>query len=43
MPRRPPIDGFRGSLDLLVLKTLSLEPAHGWGISQPVQQINGKQ
>lgn len=30
----------RGSLDLLILKTLSLEPMHGWGISQRVQQIS---
>jgi PadR family transcriptional regulator, regulatory protein PadR len=35
-----PIDAFRGSLDLLVLKTLSLEPTHGWGISQRVQQLS---
>jgi PadR family transcriptional regulator PadR len=38
---RPPIDALRGSLDLLVLKTLSLTPTHGWGISQRVQQISG--
>ena len=31
---------LRGSLDLLVLKTLSLEPMHGWGISQRVQQMS---
>jgi transcriptional regulator len=41
VPSRPPIDALRGSLDLLVLKTLSLSPAHGWGISQRVQQISG--
>ena len=40
MPRRQPIDALRGSLDLLVLKTLSLSPMHGWGISQRVQQIS---
>ena len=33
-------DALRGSLDLLVLKTLSLSPMHGWGISQRVQQIS---
>jgi transcriptional regulator len=38
---RPPIDVLRGSLDLLVLKTLSLAPMHGWGISQRVQQMSG--
>ena len=37
---RPPSDALRGSLDLLVLKTLSLQPMHGWGISQRVQQIS---
>ena len=33
-------DALRGSLDLLVLKTLSLVPMHGWGISQRIQQIS---
>jgi PadR family transcriptional regulator, regulatory protein PadR len=33
-------DALRGSLDLLVLKTLSLAPMHGWGISQRLQQIS---
>ena len=41
MPPRSPIDALRGSLDLLVLKTLSLSPTHGWGISQRVQQLSG--
>ena len=40
MPPRPQTDVLRGSLDLLVLKTLSLAPLHGWGISQRVQQIS---
>lgn len=40
VPARPQTDVLRGSLDLLVLKTLSLEPMHGWGISQRVQQIS---
>ena len=40
MVARPQADALRGSLDLLVLKTLSLEPMHGWGISQRVQQIS---
>src|SRR6185503_9239268 len=30
----------QGTLDLLILKTLSLEPQHGWGISDRVQQIS---
>jgi PadR family transcriptional regulator, regulatory protein PadR len=29
----------RGSLDLLVLKILSLAPMHGWGIGQRIEQI----
>ena len=40
MTIRPQSDVLRGSLDLLVLKTLSLQPMHGWGISQRVQQIS---
>ena len=40
MTTRPQSDALRGSLDLLVLKTLSLEPIHGWGISQRVQQVS---
>ena len=40
MADRQPTDALRGSLDLLVLKTLSLEPMHGWGIGQRVQQIS---
>ena len=40
MALRPQTDALRGSLDLLVLKTLSLAPMHGWGISQRVQQIS---
>lgn len=41
MPPRQQTDALRGSLDLLILKTLSLAPMHGWGISQRVQQISG--
>lgn len=37
---RTQTDALRGSLDLLVLKTLSLAPMHGWGISQRVQQTS---
>ncbi len=38
MPRRKP-DLPQGTLDLLVLKTLSLEPLHGYGIGQRIQQL----
>ena len=40
MSSRSATDALRGSLDLLVLKTLSLTPMHGWGISQRIQQIS---
>src|SRR5437764_957330 len=33
-------DVLRGTLDLLILKTLTLEPMHGWGISARIQQIS---
>ena len=34
-------DLLQGTLDLLVLKVLSLEPMHGWGISERIQQWSG--
>jgi PadR family transcriptional regulator PadR len=40
MTTRPQVDALRGSLDLLVFKTLSLVPMHGWGISQRIQQMS---
>jgi PadR family transcriptional regulator PadR len=33
-------DLLQGTLDLLVLKTVALEPMHGWGISQRIQQMS---
>lgn len=33
-------DLLQGTLDLLVLKTLHLEPMHGWGIAQRIQQVS---
>ena len=33
-------DLLQGTLELLVLKTLSLAPMHGWGISQRIQQMS---
>ncbi|HKN68857.1 MAG TPA: PadR family transcriptional regulator [Gemmatimonadaceae bacterium] len=40
-PRHPPeSDALRGSIDLLVLKALSLAPMHGWGIGIRIQQIS---
>lgn len=40
MTPKPQNDALRGSLDLLVLKTLSLTAMHGWGISLRIQQIS---
>ena len=34
------IDLPQGTLDLLILRTLALEPQHGWAISERVQQIS---
>ena len=39
-PAPPQNDALRGSLDLLILKALSLGPLHGWGIGQRIQQIS---
>jgi len=33
-------DALRGSVDLLILKALSLEPMHGWGIGVRIQQFS---
>lgn len=30
----------QGTLDLLILKTLALEPRHGWAISERLRQIS---
>ena len=30
----------QGTLDLLILRTLALEPQHGWAISERVQQLS---
>ncbi len=31
---------LQGTLDLLILKTLALEPMHGWGVAQRIQQVS---
>jgi transcriptional regulator len=36
----PTTDVIQGTLDMLILKTLSLEPMHGFGIARRVQQIS---
>jgi PadR family transcriptional regulator PadR len=35
-------DLLQGTLEMLVLKTLALEPMHGWGIAQRIQAMSGK-
>lgn len=34
------LDLPQGTLDLLILKALSLEPMHGWGISERIHQVS---
>ena len=36
------IDLPQGTLDLLILRTLALEPQHGWAISERIQQISSE-
>jgi transcriptional regulator len=35
-----PNDLVQGTLDLLILKTVSLEPKHGWAIAKRIQQVS---
>ena len=35
-------DLLQGTLDLLILQTLALEPMHGWGVAQRIQQRSGE-
>jgi transcriptional regulator len=37
-PQEP--DALRGSVDLLILKALSLQPMHGWGIGLRIEQLS---
>jgi transcriptional regulator len=34
------VDLPQGTLDLLILRTLALEPQHGWAISERIQQVS---
>jgi transcriptional regulator len=36
----PPIDLPQGTLDLLILKALSLHPMHGWAVSERLHQVS---
>ena len=35
-----PSDLIQGTLDLLILKTIALEPKHGWAIAKRIQQVS---
>jgi transcriptional regulator len=35
-----PTDLVQGTLDLLILKTIALEPMHGWGIAQRIKLVS---
>ncbi|MGH9540307.1 MAG: PadR family transcriptional regulator [Terriglobales bacterium] len=35
-----PSDLVQGTLDLLILKTVTLEPMHGWGIAARIRQVS---
>lgn len=35
-----PTDLVQGTLDLLILKTVSVEPKHGWAIAKRIQQVS---
>ena len=37
-----PSDLVQGTLDLLILKILALEPLHGWAIGQRLRQVSGE-
>jgi len=39
MPK--PSDLLQGTLDLLILKAISREPAHGWGIAKRIELLSG--
>jgi len=40
-PKDARSDLLQGTLDLLILRTLSGGPMHGWGISQRIEQVSG--
>ena len=37
-----PTDLVQGTLDLLILKVIALEPMHGWALAQRIRQISGE-
>jgi PadR family transcriptional regulator PadR len=36
-----PTDLVQGTLDLLILRSLALEPMHGWAVAQRIRQVSG--
>ncbi len=38
-----PTDLVQGTLDLLILRVLALEPLHGWAIAQRIRQLSNEQ
>jgi PadR family transcriptional regulator, regulatory protein PadR len=38
-----PTDLVQGTLDLLILRVLALEPMHGWAIAQRIRQMSSEQ
>ena len=38
-----PNDLVQGTLDLLILKTISAEPKHGWAIAKRIQQVSNEE
>lgn len=38
----PGVDLPQGTLDLLILRTLALQPQHGWAISERIRQVSSK-
>lgn len=37
-----PSDLVQGTLDLLIMRTIALEPKHGWAIAKRIEQISGE-
>jgi len=37
-----PSDLIQGTLDLLILKTISIEPKHGWAIAKRIEQVSSE-
>ncbi len=42
MTERDKADMIKGTLDMLILKVLSWEPMHGWGISERIQALSAE-